>query len=51
MTNNDFEFNNNLETKINIPNPKMVATWLGPKPPVNSLLEPVVNVMSLKLGV
>ena len=25
--------NNNLENRINIPTPKIVATWFGPNPP------------------
>ena len=34
--------NNKLRTKkTNIPSPKIVATWLGPKPPDKSELEPV----------
>jgi len=53
MTNKYFEFDNsnNRETKINIPNPNMVDTWLGPKPPDANPFESVPVKISRRFGV
>ena len=40
-----------LEKNINIPKPNAVATWLGPKPPEVSALEPVLTTISRRSGV
>ena len=41
----------NLTANTNIPIPNTVATWLGPKPPDVSKLDPVPVITSCKLGV
>ena len=43
--------NINLDTKINIPKPRIVETWLGPKPPEVKAFESVPVIISRRLGV
>lgn len=48
--NNVGDFKNNRATKQNIPRPKTVETWLGPKPPDVALLEAVPDKTAFRLG-